>query len=310
MKWTNKHTWIVVVAVIFLSLALSFSGNYGQSWTTGSSMMGAFGQYTGEISSSATADSIASPGVMMRGFELAPEESIIVDGSGAQKNTGEFVIKTGEITMKVDDANLAAAQLTELATKYQGAVLVRSLSKQFDGRLSGYVTLQMAEEHFDTAFTEIKTLATEVTSENVSSEDVTEQVYDLEARLSNAQAEEQSYLAVLAQAKDVEDILAVQQYLSQVRQTIEQLEAQKEYLASQTSYSTITVYLSEEESITIGGQEFRPGQAVVDAAQTVVRVFQNLVIGVIKAVIIGGAFLIPALILFFLGRALYRKFQK
>jgi hypothetical protein len=242
-----------------------------------------------------------------------PSKSIeppTVIGDGAQSNAGQFVIKRGEITMQVASATEAATKISELASSLQGSTLTKALNKNLDGQLSGYVTVQVPAEQFDSAFSQIKTIGTEVTSENVSAEDVTEQVIDIEIRLKNSRAEEQSYLSVLAKAETVEDILSVQSYLSQVRQTIEQLEAQQKYLSTQTTYSVITVYISEETTVKIGGQEFRPWQAAVDAVQLVINGFQAFIIALIQILIIAVASLVPAGIVYLIGRALYRKFKK
>jgi len=149
-----------------------------------------------------------------------------------------------------------------------------------------------------------------VTSENVNADDVTEQVIDIQARLSNSQAEEVAYVSVLNQATTVEDILNVQYYLSNVREEIERYEAQLEHYQGATSYSTISIYLEQATSITLGSDEFRPLQTIKDSAQTVIRLFQGLVLGVIELAIVGGAAIIPILILFFGGRWIYRKYRK
>lgn len=297
----KKNAIIAVIAIIFLAVGIAFSKNtismMGVTATSGTSgfdpsMMRSVGDYS---------------------LSAAPEMKQVSSGiinDGAQSNAGQFIIKRGDITMGVADANIATAQISDLIASLQGNVLTKSLNKDFDGRLSGYITVQVPSDKFDSAFSSIKGFGSEVTSENVSAEDVTEQVIDIEVRLKNSQAEEASYLSVLTKAETVEDILAVQQYLYQVRQTIEQLEAQQKYLASQTTFSVINVFITEETTVTIGGQEFRPWQAVIDAVQTVINGFQSFIIALIQIIIIGVAILVPAGLLFLVGQALYRKFKK
>ena len=94
----------------------------------------------------------------------------------------------------------------------------------------------------------IKALSVRVESEQTDSQDVTEQYIDLQARLSNAEATENQYLALLEKADDVEDILQIYDKLSQVRSEIEQLKGQIQYLERTTSMSYIGINLRPEAS--------------------------------------------------------------
>ncbi|MBT3231158.1 DUF4349 domain-containing protein [Candidatus Uhrbacteria bacterium] len=221
----------------------------------------------------------------------------------------QYVIKTGDVELIVEDINTAADQLSAIATQYNGTVTNRYIYSRGDYTY-GDIELKVEESQFDSAMNSIKDIAQSVTSENVNADDVTEQVIDIQARLSNSQAEEVAYVSVLNQATTVEDILNVQYYLSNVREEIERYEAQLEHYQGATSYSTISIYLEQATSITLGSDEFRPLQTIKDSAQTVIRLFQGLVLGVIELAIVGGAAIIPILILFFGGRWIYRKYRK
>ena len=73
--------------------------------------------------------------------------------------------------------------------------------------------------------------------------DVTAEFTDLESRLRNAQATERQLLEIMGRAETVEDTLAVQRELGAVREQVEVFQGQLNVLASQTSLSTITIYL-------------------------------------------------------------------
>src|SRR3989339_839754 len=141
--------------------------------------------------------------------------------------------------------------------------------------------------------TEIKTHAVTVMTESSEGQDVTEQYTDLEAQLRNAKAQEEEYLKILSRANTVEEILQVQSYLSNVRYTIESLEGRTKYLLNQTSYSTISVTLSEETSIRIPTKDFRFGNTVSQAGQALVAILQNLAVAAIWLVILGGGIVVP-----------------
>ena len=75
--------------------------------------------------------------------------------------------------------------------------------------------------------------------------DVTGQYVDLQSRITALQASRQQYLTILAKATTVGDVLAVQEQLDTIQSQIEQLQGQLQLLTSQTSYSTLTVTVSE-----------------------------------------------------------------
>ena len=77
--------------------------------------------------------------------------------------------------------------------------------------------------------------------------DVTLQYVDTEARLKALRTEEASLLALLAEAKNVGDIITVRDRLSEVQYQIESYEATLRAYDNKISYSTITLYVSEVE---------------------------------------------------------------
>lgn len=242
------------------------------------------------------------------------ESEMVIDGdrSGAAydiEESEQYIIKTGSLELVVSDINSAADELSAIASQYNGTITNRYIYSRGDYTY-GDIELKVEESQFNNAMSAIKEISQSIISENVSADDVTEQVIDIQARLTNAQAEEAAYISVLNQAVTVEDILNVQYYLSNVREEIERYEAQLEYYENSTSYSTISVYLEEATSITLDSDNFQPWQTIKDSAQTVIRLFQGLVLGIIELIIVGGAVILPIAILFFGGRWIYRRYKK
>lgn len=240
------------------------------------------------------------------GFETTAVDSIKRTSGTAEISTDQKIIKTGYLTIVVLSVEESANALEDVAAKYNGDVLTRSINS-YNDEISGYVTLRVEESQFETAILEIKALAEVVESENVDAEDVTQEVIDIEARLSNARAEEESYLAVLDSATTVEDILNVHNYLSNVREEIERLQAQLDYYAAKTNYSMITVSMSEDVSVSFEAGDFRPWQEIKNAVQSVIRLSQSALVALIYIVIIGGAIIVPLGILYFIVQAIIQK---
>ena len=86
----------------------------------------------------------------------------------------------------------------------------------------------------------------EVRHNHVGSQDVTEEYFDLEARIRNKREEEKRLLKHLADSTGkLEDILAVEKELSRVRGEAEQMEGRLRYLADRADLTTVTIEANE-----------------------------------------------------------------
>lgn len=165
-------------------------------------------------------------------------------GSALPEDSAERrIIRNGNINLTVSDVNKGRDAVDALAAKLGGYTVSTSFSGK-DEQLAGSITIRVPDDKFEQAISELRSMAVKVQSESSSSQDVTEEYIDLSARLTNAQATEAQYLILLEKAVSVEDILKVQQQLSQVRSEIEQIKGRMQYLERQTSMSLITVFLS------------------------------------------------------------------
>ncbi len=86
----------------------------------------------------------------------------------------------------------------------------------------------------------------EVRASTVSSQDVTGEYVDLEARLKALSNSRDTYLALLGKAGSIGEILSVQQRIDDVQGRIEQLEGQRQVLADASDLATLTVRISEQ----------------------------------------------------------------
>ncbi|HEY5491726.1 MAG TPA: DUF4349 domain-containing protein, partial [Gemmatimonadaceae bacterium] len=107
------------------------------------------------------------------------------------------------------------------------------------------LTVRVPEQTFDLALKRFATLG-DVESISTSSEDVTSQFVDLQARLRHFHAVEQRLVRFLDATSNVNQMLAVQDRIDQVQLTIEQLSAQLKSLRETTTYGTMSVFLSEK----------------------------------------------------------------
>jgi hypothetical protein len=109
------------------------------------------------------------------------------------------------------------------------------------------LVVRVPEELFETAIKRFSKLG-DVQSVSTSSEDVTSQYVDVQARLRHFRAVERRLVGFLQETTTVNQMLAVQDRIDQVQLTIEELTAQIKSLRESTSYGTLSVYVSEKDA--------------------------------------------------------------
>jgi hypothetical protein len=160
-------------------------------------------------------------------------------------DTERMIVRTGNMSLVVEDITQAVEDISQMSTALDGYVVSSSIYGEEED-MRGWISFRVPDDKFETALTQLRDMAVRVESESTSSEDVTEEYIDLEARLGNAKATEAQYLALLDKAVDVEDILSIYNYLSQIRYDIEQIKGRMQYLEKTTSTSLIDVSLAPE----------------------------------------------------------------
>lgn len=88
-----------------------------------------------------------------------------------------------------------------------------------------------------------------VTSRNEYVDDITMQYVDLESHKKMLRTEQESLLRLLEKADTIEDIIAIESRLSEVRYELESMETQLRTYDNLIAYSTVQIYISEVERI-------------------------------------------------------------
>jgi hypothetical protein len=94
----------------------------------------------------------------------------------------------------------------------------------------------------------------QVIEDTQGSQDVTDQIVDLDARLATARATEQRLTALLRDRTGrLSDVLEVERELTRVRLDIERLDAEKNNVTRRVSYATINLGITEERKASLDG---------------------------------------------------------
>lgn len=222
------------------------------------------------------------------------------------------IIRVGSLDLKVGSIDDASEKISQIAKSNEGEIFSSNFYQSGKNVKSGTIEVKVPVGSFEKTFAEIKKIANLVVRESTSGQDVTMEYADLQIRLKNKQAEEQSFLNILDRSGKIEDVLAATREVARVRGEIESLQGQIKYMESQTDKSTISVSLTEDTTITFT-DTWRPWQFV---KETFNGLFKDLQ-GVVNFIIVLLVRIIPVVILYILillglywaGRKIYLKIK-
>lgn len=161
-------------------------------------------------------------------------------------------------------------------------------------------TCRVPAERYD-AFMQALNGSGNVVRVEESTQDVTSAYVDTEARITSLQAQEERLYTLLEQAGSLENLIAIQQQLTEVQYQLESYTAQLRTYDTLTAYSTVTVSVEEVGTVTppqedtfiqrVGGAFSGMWNGVVNGAQGFVIVLiyaipMLVVLGVIALVVL------------------------
>ncbi|TDL87627.1 DUF4349 domain-containing protein [Vibrio vulnificus] len=162
------------------------------------------------------------------------------------------VIHQAQLELKVKNLEKAQMKIENKVAEYGGYVVESNVYREDEELVEGTITVRVPEAHFQDFLTDSEGEASEVVGRNVTGQDVTEQYVDLKARLKSKRAVEERLLTFMKDAEKTEDLLKISSDLAVVQEEIEQLTGQMKYLENQTSYSTVTITLSQDRIVVPG----------------------------------------------------------
>ncbi|MGC4893271.1 DUF4349 domain-containing protein [Micromonospora sp. DT31] len=157
------------------------------------------------------------------------------------------IIYTGTMQVRVDDVEAATREATTAVTAAGGFVGGdRRSSRAAEAR--AVLTLRVPADKFAGVVDQLARLGRQERRE-IRTEDVTEQVVDLDARIATQRARVESARKLLAQATSVDQLVALENEVGSRQADLAALEARKRRLADLTALSTITVtFLGQDAS--------------------------------------------------------------
>jgi hypothetical protein len=167
------------------------------------------------------------------------------------------LVYTGSITVRVPDVEVAADKATAIGTT-AGGFLGGDKRTSDDSRSEATLVLRVPAAKFSGVVSDLAGLGKQE-SRSINTEDVTDEVVDLDARIATQQASVNRTRALFVQAKTITEIASVEAELAKRESDLGSLEARKRKLADVTTLSTITAILLGPQAVAAPVAKKKPG---------------------------------------------------
>jgi hypothetical protein len=269
--------WTVAVLVIAGAIgwfATALRGSNLESASSSAPSAGSTGSF-GAATPAAPDRSGAEGGVTLGG---------LVGGSDVPQ-AGPKIVKQADLRLQVRKGTFLDRFQQAISTAGSFGGFVQSSDTTVGRFRTGMLTIRVPADRFEAALAQLRRLGT-VKASKVAGQDVTSAYVDLQARLTNWQAQEGVLLRLMSKATTIVDSIKVQQQLERVQGNVEELQGQLRLIGDQTAMATISVGMSEAG----------PVVPLPAKRAAVVRAWHDAVTGfvnVLSAVIVGLGYLVP-----------------
>ena len=160
----------------------------------------------------------------------------------------------GNLSLEVQNVSTALEQIKAVVIQYGGKITSSDSGDSFSryANVSALIPRESLYELIDA----VKDISAKVTNENISSNDVTEEFVDVEAKLNVMKQTELRFISLLSETTNIEEVMIVERELMRLRGEIDSLEGRLQYLSRTTDNSVLNIYMVEEISIAGSGWSF------------------------------------------------------
>jgi|SRR5690606_4887179 len=159
------------------------------------------------------------------------------------------IIKNGRLRFETADLDKTSDQIYASVKKYNAQIQTDSEGKDYNS-ITRNIVIRVSNKNFQNLLSNVTAGVAYFDQKEISSEDVTEQYIDLEARLKAKKELESRYLDLLKKANKISEILEIEKELTIIREEIESKQGQLNYLQNKVALSTVDITFYKQISET------------------------------------------------------------
>ena len=227
------------------------------------------------------------------GFAVAGGTQLETGSGAAPEGSPEKLIYSASATVETTEFDRTIEKLSALVEQYGGFVESSSIngsnyytqSRGYSSERYASYVIRVPSGKFSALMGSLSTLGN-VPYSHTYTENITAQYYDTDARLSAYQTQEARLLEMMEAAETVEDLIAIEEKLTELRYQIESLQSTLKNWDRQVAYSTLDLEIQEvieytPESRMSYGQEL--ALALTNGLRRTGEFFKDLLLAIVGA---------------------------
>lgn len=255
-------------------------------------------------SSSYPEDAVVQTSQSVADMREVPEDGEMVYKDSEKIGLERKLVYNLDYTLTVSEPKQAINEIITQTNKLSGYMVESRLSADNGKSTNAHIVVKIPQDKMEQMSVYLESLGT-VNNQTTYTDDVTMEYYDTEARLQVLQKEEERMLSFMEkETATIQDLLAIEREISQVREKRESLQARMNVLKNQTDYSQFNIRLQQSlnEISAPQGTIANAKKALVNSINSMIKLFNWLII----------AFLVvlPYLVLVALAYYLFRILKK
>ncbi|MCC6288213.1 MAG: DUF4349 domain-containing protein [Chitinophagaceae bacterium] len=188
------------------------------------------------------------------------------------------IIKNAELQMRVKEIKPSNIVIQE-AIRSSGGYIASASEVQLAGQVKSEMLIRVPREKFEELLNRLSGYADSVTQKSITSEDVTDEYIDTKARIQVKEKTRDQYFEFLKRAKNIEEVLKVQQEITGLQEDIEAAAGRINYIQHQSALSSIhLVFYQDMPLINIPNNAPGFGLEILNSIKTGWTMIQSLII--------------------------------
>lgn len=154
------------------------------------------------------------------------------------------VVKTGRMSIESKRLEESKKEIDQLVEQ-SGSYYETEAAENRQGYRSYNLTIRVPMSRFDSVISILEANEDNVTSKNITTEDIRTQYIDVKTRLESKQNYLSRYQDMVEGASSVKDLLEIEEQIQKLQEDIESTASIMQSLDEQVNYFSLTVFLSE-----------------------------------------------------------------
>ncbi len=151
------------------------------------------------------------------------------------------IIKNCNLRFETSDLEATFNQIAKTVAKNKANIQNDTQGTEYNNVFRSIV-VRVPSENFEALLADVSQGVSFFDLKEISSDDVTEEYIDIDARLKTKKILETRYFELLKKAVKISEIIEIEKQLSAIREEIEAKEGQLKYLQNKVSMSTVSIH--------------------------------------------------------------------